>query len=191
VLFSALAVFYYKDALVGCHGQSSVTVTPNESFAPAIQYIPNQASSRPGRRASLTAQNSGLHLIAVANVGSLGGAYSFRATDTTLVNPRWSTCGGYFSHWGLLNVSDMTVTGVFSIFDTSGRQLASTAVTLAPGAEQFHTSLANDMNIAAGDFGYATFSHNGPPDAVIGDSYMVSANGAIIYVSRFERTGSR
>ncbi len=64
-----------------------------------------------GRRISFTAKTAGLHLIAVTNVAGQG-TYSFRAVDTTLVNMRWSTRGGYSDQWGFLNVSDMPVTGL-------------------------------------------------------------------------------
>lgn len=183
-VFSAITVYGPSDSLVGCRGTSSVTVTPNDGYSPVIKKSPNGN----GRRASFTGQSAGLYLIAVSNVGSTG-PYSFRATDTTLVNPRWSTYGGYFTYWGLLNLSDMTVNGVFTVYDPSGRALDSVGLTLAPGTEQFHTSLPNDMNIGPNLAGYATFSHNGPIDAVIGDSYMVNSSGAIIYVSRLARPG--
>ena len=183
-VFSAIAVYGPSDALVGCRGVSSVTVTPNDGYSPVIRKSPNGT----GRRVSFTGQSAGLYLVSISNVGNTG-PYSFRVTDTTMVNPRWSTYGGYFTHWGLLNVSDMTVTGVFTVYDPSSKALASILVTLAPGTEQFHTSLPSDLNIAPNSAGYATFSHNGPTDAVIGDSYMVSPSGAIIYVSRLARPG--
>ena len=82
-----------------------------------------------GRRVSFTAQSAGLHLIGVTNVAGAG-SYSFRAVDTTLFNLRWSTRGGYGDQWGFLNVSDMPVTGVLTIYDWNNAIITSVKFTI-------------------------------------------------------------
>jgi hypothetical protein len=186
VFIGAVAVFAPSDALTACQGPSSVAATQTSSYAPVVQ----KSGDGSGQRVAFTAQSAGRYLIMVSNVGGVGG-YSFRALDTTLMNPRWSTCGGYFTHWGLLNVSDMAITGVLTVFDTAGHLVATAQVSLAPGAEQFRVSLPSDLNLAPNSAGYAIFSHNGPPNAIVADAYMVSGSGAIIYVSRFDSPGPR
>ena len=186
VVFSPISVFAPSDSLVGCRGASTVNLTQTEAYSPAIRRSPNVA----GRRVSFTAQAAGLYLLAASNVGT-SGSYSFSVVDTTMVNTRWSSCSGYYTQWGLVDVSDMTITGVFTVYDYTGRALAQRTLTLAPGTAQYRISPANDMNVIPNSFGYATFVHNGPPDAVIGDAFIVSGNGAVIYAARFERPGGR
>jgi hypothetical protein len=186
VFIGAITVFAPSDALTGCKGPSSVAVTPTSGYSPVIQKGGNGA----GMRIAFTAQSAGNYLIAVSNAGTAGG-YSFRALDTTLVNPRWSTCGGYFTHWGLLNVSDMPIVGVLTVFGPGGRPVVIAQVNLAPGEEQFRISLPSDLNIAPNSAGYAIFSHNGPPNAIVADAYMVGGNGGVVYVSSFDSPGQR
>jgi hypothetical protein len=185
VQFNPATVFGPADSLLACRGISSVSVTQNSGYAPVILKNGNGM----GRRLSFIAQSAGLYLISIMNLGT-SGTYSFRAVDTTLVNPRWSTCSGYFTHWGILNVSDMPISGTLTIFDIGGRPLASAQMSLGPGTEQFRVTLPSDLNLAPNIAGYATFVHNGPPDAIVADSYMVGNNGTVIYVSKFERLGA-
>lgn len=97
VLFGAISVWGPADSLQACRGNSSVVVTQNSGYAPVILKNGNGT----GRRVSFTAQSPGLHLISIFNGGAVG-SYTFRAVDTTLFNPRWSTFGGYSDQWVLL-----------------------------------------------------------------------------------------
>jgi len=90
-------------------------VTQNSGYAPFLLKSGNGA----GHRASFTALGAGLYLISATYVGGAG-TYSFRAAETTLVSPRWSTTGGNDVLWGLLNVSDIPITGTLTFFDSNG-----------------------------------------------------------------------
>ena len=186
VQIATLSVFGPSDQLSACRGTSSVVVTQNSGYAPVILKGPNGA----GRRVSFTAASAGLHLVAVPNAGGTG-AYTFRAVETSLFNLRWSTCGGYTDQWGFLNRSDMPVTGTFTLFDGNNVAIASAQFTIPPQAEVIRTSNPGDLNVPAKQQGFAVFSHNGPPDAIVADAYMVSPTGLLVNYTKFEGIGGR
>ena len=186
VQFSILSVFGPGDVLQACRGQSSVSVTQNSGYAPVILKNGNGA----GRRISFTAHTAGLHLIAVTNIAGQG-PYSFRAVDTTLVNMRWSTRGGYSTQWGFLNVSDMPVTGILTIYDWNNNPIASSQFTISPTAEITKNSSPSDLNVPDKSNGFGLFSHNGPPGAIIADAYMISPTGIVVTYAKFEGSSTR
>jgi hypothetical protein len=169
VQFTALGVFGPSDNVQGCHGTSTVLVTQNSGYSPAILKNGNGA----GRRISFTAVTAGLYLIYATN-GSGAGSYTFRAADTTLFNPRWTTWAGRDDQWGFFNMSDMPVTGILSIYDANSQQLTSVRFTVPAGGELVKSSYATDLNLPRNNNGYAIFSHNGPPGAIIADAYIVA-----------------
>ena len=180
-LLSPISVYGPNDNLQACRGTSSVAVTQNSGYAPVILKNGNGA----GRRLSFTAQTAGLHLISVFNGGGTGG-YSFRSVDTTLFNPRWSTWSGYSSQWGFLNRSDMPVTGTLSVYDSSNVMLVSVQIIVPAGGEVMRGSYPTDLNLSPNHNGYALFSHNGPPGAIVADAYMVGPAGSAVIFSKFE-----
>lgn len=181
VQFAPIGVFGPNDALVGCRGTSSLTVTQNSGYAPVILKGGNGA----GRRVSFTAQSAGLYLISASNTASVGN-YTFRAIDTTMLNLRWSTAGRYSDQWGFLNRSDMPITGTFTVYDLTNHAVASVQFTVPPGGEVVRYSDASDLNLAGNISGYGIFSHNGPAGAIIADAYMISPTGSLIVYSKFE-----
>jgi hypothetical protein len=186
VQIATLSVFGPSDNLYACHGTSSVAVTQNSGYAPVILKGSNGA----GRRVSFIAASTGLHVIAAPNAGGTG-TYTFRAVETSMFNLRWSTCGGYTDQWGFLNTTDMPVTGTFTLFDGNNNAIASAQVTIPPQAEVIRTSNPGDLNVPAKQQGFAVFSHNGPPDAVVADAYMISPTGLLVNYTKFEGIGGR
>lgn len=181
VYFTTVNVYGPNDALAACRGNSSVAVTQNSGYAPVIQ----KAGNGVGRRVSFTAQGAGLHLISVTNLAGTG-SYTFRAVDTTLFNPRWSTWSGYSDQWGFFNVSDIPLTGTLSLYSANYGLLTSVQFTIPPGGEVVRYASASDLNLPANRNGYATFSHNGPPGAVVADAYMTSPTGQVVTYVKFE-----
>ena len=167
--FGAVGVFGPTDTLQGCHGTSSVAVTQNSAYSPAILKNGNGA----GRRISFTASKTGLYLVYATNVSGAG-RYSFRILDTTLFNPRWSTWAGRDNQWGFLNLSDMPVTGTLSIYDSNNKLVISVQFTVAAGGELVRGSSSSDLNLPRNASGYAIYSHNGPPGAIIADAYILA-----------------
>jgi len=183
VQFGPIAVFGPNDYMQGCRGNSSVTVTQNSGYAPVILKNGNGA----GRRVSFTAQSAGLHLIAVSNAAGTG-SYTFRAAETTLFNLRWSTWNGYNVQWGFMNLSDMPITGTFTVYDSNNRAIVAVQFSIPTGGRAFRSSYASDLNLARNTSGYTVFSHNGPVGAVIADFCTINPTGIIETYAKFDTT---
>jgi hypothetical protein len=184
--FNSIGIFAPNDFLQACRGNSSVTVTQNSGISPVILKNPNGA----GRRVSFTAQSAGLHLVFTAKVAGTGN-YSFRAVDTTLFNPRWNTNSGNDTQWGVFNLSEMTVTGTLTVFDGSGRILSAVQITIPPNGRINRFTGTSDLNLPRNIAGSATFSHNGPPNAVLADAFLASSTGLAPVPLKFEALASR
>ncbi len=163
--FGALSVFGPTDYLQACRGSSSVAVTPNSGYAPAILKNGNGA----GRRVSFTAQTAGLYLFAVTNVGGTGN-YSFRAVDTTLIGIRWNTAAGYDVLWTMLNVSDMPITGTFMALDMNGQVIVAVQFGIPPGGRLALSSAS--LNFPRNSVGSVICSHNGPPNSIMAEAFL-------------------
>ena len=181
IVFTSIAVF---DPVQGtCSVNPTANVTANSGYAPAILKGGNGA----GRRVSFTAHAAGLYLISPSYLG--GGSYTFRAVDTTMFNMRWSTCAGYDDQWGFLNTSDMPITGTFTVYDLNNQARASVQFTIPAGGQVVRYSQASDLNLPRNLSGGAVFSHNGPPNSIIADSYMVSPNASSVVYTKFSVAG--
>ena len=100
-------------------------------------------------------------------------------SETTLYNPSWSTVGGYFTQWGLQNTTSFTLNGTITVRESYGGSATYTrAVTLPPNVTTFLTTSEQftGATIPAGRGGSAMFAHDGPPGAVLGDAYLISAS---------------
>jgi hypothetical protein len=179
--FSPITVYSPSDSLQACKGTSSVPTTQNSGYSPVILKNGNGA----GRRISFTAQANGLYLISAVNaMGS--GAYTFRAVDTTLLSPRWATFGGKDVQWGLFNVSDMPITGTLILLDDYGQVVYATTMTIPAGGRNTRYTGSSDMNVSRNAEGSAVFAHNGPPDSILGDAFLVNSNGTPPFPIKFE-----
>lgn len=184
VYFTTVNVYGPNDALAACRGNSSVAVTQNSGYAPVIQ----KAGNGVGRRVSFTAQGAGLHLISVTNLAGTG-SYTFRALDTTLFNFRWSTWNGYNNQWGFFNFSDMPILGIFTVYDSNNRAVVAVQISIAVGGRAFRRSDSSSLNLPGNISGYAVFSHNGPPGAVIADAYLITPTGIVETYTKFDGIG--
>jgi len=129
-----------------------------------------------GWRISYTAQSAGLYLISATNVAGAGSC-TFRAVDTMLFNPRWDTVSGNDVQWGLLNVSDMAVTGTLALLDANGQVIVAVQVSIPPGRRIAPYIGNSDLNVARNVVGSVMFSHNGPPNSILGDAFLLSSPG--------------
>jgi hypothetical protein len=185
-VFGIISVFGPTDSLAGCRGTPSVIVTQNSGYSPVILKGGNGA----GRRVSFTAQTSALYLISVSNLSGTGG-YTFRAVDTTLLSPRWTTSGGRDVQWGFFNASDMPITGILALLDSSGQVLVTAPVNLPPGGRATRFTGVSDLNIVRNNQGSATFAHNGPPNSILGDAFLVYSDGTAPFPIKFETLTQR
>ncbi len=165
----------------GCFGPSSLSLTSTQAYSPVL----SRSKYGTGQRVSFIAGSSGLNIVSISNAQAAG-PYSYRFTDTTLFNPRWSTWSGYDSTWGFTNMSDMAVAGTLYVFNASNQLLASVPVSLPANGQVFRSSGSSDMNLPRNNSGSVIFAHNGPPSSIIADSYMVNSAGTMIVYTKFE-----
>jgi hypothetical protein len=165
----------------GCFGGTTVSWTATQGASPVVA----RSKYGSGQRASLIAQITGLYILSITNTQAAG-PYSYRIVDTTLFNPRWSTWSGYDSSWGFTNMSDMTITGTLYVLNTYNQVVKAAQVTVPANGQVFRVSNPSDLNVPRNVAGDAIFAHNGPPSAIVADSYMVNSNATVITYTKFE-----
>lgn len=170
----------------GCRGTSTLSWTSTQKYTPTIA----KDSNGTGQRLSLIQPSAGLDIFSITNTQAAG-AYSYRVTDTTLFNPRWSTYSGFDTQWGFTNMSDMTITGTLSIYDANNRLIKSVQVTIPGGGQIFRLSNSSDINLPRNNAGSAMFAYNGPPNAILGDAYFLNGDASVIVYAKFESRYSK
>lgn len=165
----------------GCFGSSSLSLTSTQGYSPVL----SRSKYGTGQRVSFIEGSSGLNIVSISNAQA-SGPYSYRITDTTLFNPRWSTWTGYDTTWGFTNMSDMTITGTLYVLNASNQLVSSASISVPANGQVFRTSSPSDLNLPRNNSGSAIFAHNGPPSSIVGDSYMVNSAGTTIVYTKFE-----
>lgn len=187
VQLAPIVIFSPNDVLSGCRGTSTVTAVSTQRMSPALAT----GAYGGGRRQSFVAQSTGFHPLTVANAATQGGGISYRVVDTTLFSPRWSTYSGYDSQWGFMNLSDASVSGLFSVFNANNQLLASVTVTIPAGQLVMRTSVNGDLGLPRNSSGYAIFASYGPPGALLADAYALNAGATTVIPIKFETHGAQ
>ena len=186
IFFNGFMIWGPSDHLSSCNGKSSVSFVNTSAFSPVLMHDPGYGD---GERFAFIASASGLYVLTISNSGGAG-SYSFRVVDTTLFNARWSTWSGWDTQWGFVNLSDMTITGAFVVYDSTGNQVSQVTINLNPGGQPgsyiMRGSHVTDLNLKRNTNGYATFAYIGPPQAMYCDSYTSNSSGSVIIPARFE-----
>jgi hypothetical protein len=173
----------------GVSGGCSAAVPNTKDTAAAEPVLPANAFRR-----SFIAAATGTFGIEVQNTGSQGRYISVSVADTTLFCPRWSTFGVH-TEWGFTNTTGLAISGVFTLIRNDGSVQAGTPITIniaangAAFADTRNVGAGNPLNIPNNQFGKAVFAHDGPPGAIIGDSYIIDAGfpgGPFIQPGKFE-----
>jgi hypothetical protein len=166
----------------GCFGSSSVAYYATQAFSPTLL----KGKYGKGQRISFLAAASGLNIVSITNVEGAG-TYSYRFTDTTLFNARWSTWSGFDTSWGFTNMSDMPITGTLYIYNATNQLLAAPQFTVPANQQVFLASNpTTGLNLPRNNAGYALFAHNGPPGAIVADAFVQNANVTVIVPEKFE-----
>lgn len=100
--------------------------------------------------------------------------YTISFTDTTLINPAWSSFGTFDTFYSIHNVSSTTVNGTFKIFDTTGAQLVSTNVSIGPGLTFSTNTQPSGLNVPRNKNGAARFTHDGSPGSVLAEAAIAN-----------------
>jgi hypothetical protein len=158
-------------------GTPMAGLTDSTAFEPALP-----ASGSSGTRQSFIASTTGVYRIQAHNNTANGRYISVSVSDTTLITPRWSTGGGFYTSWGFTNTTSATLHGKLTIIDAGGGPNVVVAVTINPNSPAFVVTLpkAGGVNVPAGHSGSAVFVHDGPPGAVVADGYIVNDSPFIV-----------
>ncbi len=108
-------------------------------------------------------------------------AYTVRITDTSLINPRWSTFGTFITQWAFVNNTSVAIIGTLTVYDNSGNLVTSVPNLTVPASAENFQSISTPVNT----FGFATFAFVGPPGAVTADAYFINRAGTVIVPSSF------
>jgi len=165
----------------GCFGSSSVTFYAAQAYSPAIA----KGKYGTGQRITFTAPFAGLNIVSITNF-QVSGTYSYRITDTTLFNPRWSTWSGFDTSWGFTNMSDMPITGTLYVFGSNNQLVTSATVTVPANGQVFRTTYGYDLKLPRNRDGFVMFAHNGPPGSILGDAIMQNSTLTVAIPSKFE-----
>ncbi|MFZ0703983.1 MAG: hypothetical protein WAM71_00165 [Candidatus Korobacteraceae bacterium] len=165
----------------GCFGGSTVAYYATQTYSPVLA----KGKYGAGQRISFIATTAGLNIVSVTN-RSAQGTYSYRFTDTTLFNPRWSTWSGYDTSWGFTNMSDMPITGTMYLYLSNNQLLEAVPMTLNANQQVFRSTYSYDLNLHRNQDGYAIFAHNGPPGAILADAILQGPNSSVAVPSKFE-----
>lgn len=132
-----------------------------------------------GARMSFIQAADGDAYVNLTTTDTNGNAYTIRVTDTTLVNPRWTTIGGFETQYALVNNTSVQLTGTLTFYNTSGTVVTSTpGITLPPLGENFQIIATPKQQ-----FGFATFAFVGPAGAVTADAYFINGNATVVVPS--------
>jgi uncharacterized repeat protein (TIGR01451 family) len=164
----------------GCSGTS--TMTPRDTTAI------DPGTGLGSRRVSFTAAGTGTFFRALLdNTGGPGPIpLSFTWSDTTMFSPAWSTSGSYNTYYSLENTTGLAINGRLTLRDAAGAVLTTSNVSI-PAGLTVSTNTAS-LSTARNRAGTATFTHDGPPGAIVAEAAIAnfSLNPAYVQPVKFQ-----
>lgn len=129
-------------------------------------------------RVSLPSAGLQTYYISVSNTDTAGHYLSVSVSETTLYSSQWSTYANFDVAWDLaFQGSSGSVNGMLSVVCTGLSTCTSTkAFALTPSSPTNSVSARTGLSIPANAAGIAYFSHDGPPNSVLGDMEMENGN---------------
>jgi hypothetical protein len=112
--------------------------------------------------------------------------YEIRIVDTTLYSPRWSTWSGFITQWGFYNVTNSNLSGVFTVFDTTGAAIKTANVTVSAEKVKFYSSIPADLNLPTSTSGSVMFAYVGPAGAFTADCMILNTPAGAYVTIKFE-----
>jgi hypothetical protein len=154
-------------ATTTCPTVNVVGLHRTEAYDPAPEVTPLNFV-----RGSFTAQSTNFYVFRVGNTSATAVTIQVRVTESSLYSPAWSTNGNYDTFYSLLNTTRMACTGILSLYGTSGTAVATTSLSIPPGATaSINTSaLGTPRNTS----GTAKFTHDCPPGAFLAEAAIAS-----------------
>lgn len=120
--------------------------------------------------------------------GSTGRYIEVMVAETTYFSPAWSTNATYDTYYAFLNTTSQSISGNLTLVPSSGAPV-SLPITIAAGA----LNSSNTVSLAAprNKTGYAFFTHNGPPGALIVTATVANFTSTPAYIQPVDFKGVR
>ena len=83
-------------------------------------------------------------------------------------------------------MSDMPITGTFYVYGSNNQLIKSVTITIQPNQQVFHSTYSYDLNLPRSRDGFAIFTHNGPPGAILADANIQNSTMTVVLPSKFE-----
>lgn len=116
--------------------------------------------------------------------------YTIQVFDTTLVNPLWSTFGGFETFYRFQNVTNTTISVTLTLINDAGTVVASTTFTVNAGRTvPTRNTGPTDLNLADNQAGQALITHDGPAGGIQVDGFLGLFTGgqSIVLPIKIER----
>ncbi len=110
--------------------------------------------------------------------------YNIRVTDTTQINPRWSTFGIFDTQWGFTNTTSSPITGTLTVYKFDGT--VAKVITQTIQAGQFLNVPARANGVPSGIYGNAVYTYVGPAGAILSDAVLINSSSTVIVPYKFE-----
>lgn len=162
---------------------SGVTITDSTSESPAIVTG--------GVRRSIVATSfSGFLEMRLHNNNGSGSNVLFSVTETTMFSPSWSTFTPFLTQWGFQNTTNSVVNATLTLNDSISGGPYTRSFSIQPGKALFMTTNSTFTGgpIPLNHNGGAILTHDGPPGAVLANSYVLKSDGSVALPVEFKPT---
>jgi len=119
-------------------------------------------------RASMTAANTGTYRLRVRNSNPAVGRYvSVKISETTMYSASFSTNQPFNTFYAFVNTTSSPITGTLTLTPLGGGGPVPITITIPANALASTNTSVPVFATVVNKVGFATFSHNGPPGAVL------------------------
>jgi hypothetical protein len=107
-------------------------------------------------------------------------SYTASWSDTTLFSPAWSDFGAFDTFYSFQNTTGATLNGRLVLRNAAGTEVISSNLTI-PAGQTASVNTAG-LGIARNQVGTATFTHDGPPAAIVAEAAIANFTVSPAYV---------
>ena len=107
--------------------------------------------------------------------------FSFSWSDTTMYSPAWSTNGSFETFYSFQNTTGASRVGTLTLRDTTGAVVSVIFPVTIPAGQTASVNTAS-LGIVRNRTGTATFTHNGPPGAILAEAAIANFTLSPAYV---------
>jgi len=113
--------------------------------------------------------------------------FSFTWSDTTMYSPAWSTNGSFNTFYSFQNTTVTSRVGTLTLRDTAGGVVTVVFPVTIPAGQAASVNTAS-LGVTRNRTGTATFTHNGPPGAILAETAIAnfSINPAYVQPVKFQ-----